>query len=88
MHFLADKRSLPWAMGWLVIAWVTKGVFAQLLPGSRSSAVLAETCLAKNVFNLCHINHGHGALFCQGMNGISGQPTEPCTQWSRMYLQG
>lgn len=49
-------------MGWSGIAWVTKGVLAQLFSGRMSSAMLAESCLAKDVFNLCHINHGHGAL--------------------------
>ena len=53
-------------MGWLGIAWVTKGVFAQLFSGSMSSAMLAESCLAKDVFNLCHINHSYGALFFSG----------------------
>lgn len=56
-------------MGWLGIAWATKntnGVFAQLFSGSMSSTMLAESCPAKDVFNLCHINHGHGALFFSG----------------------
>lgn len=50
-------------MAWLGIAWVTKGGFAQLFSGSMSSAVLAESCLAKDVFNLCHSSHGHRASF-------------------------
>lgn len=53
-------------MGWSGIAWVTKGVFAQLFSGSMSSATLAESSLAKDAFNLCHIDHGHGALVVSG----------------------
>lgn len=31
-----------------------------------SSAMLSESCLAKDVFNLCHINRGHGASVVSG----------------------
>jgi len=50
-------------MGWSGVAWATKDVFAQLFSGRMRSAILAESCLAKDVFNLCHINHGRRALF-------------------------
>lgn len=53
-------------MGLPGIAWVTKGVFVQLFSGSMSSATLAECSRAKDVFNLCHINHGHRALVVSG----------------------
>lgn len=53
-------------MGWLGNACVAKGVFAQLFADSVGSAVLAESCLEKDVFNLCHINHGHRALVFSG----------------------
>lgn len=49
-------------MGWLGNAWVARGVFARLFADSVSSAVLAESGPGKDVFNLCHINHGHRAL--------------------------
>lgn len=67
------------------IAWVTEGDFALLSSGNVSSAMLAESCLAKDAFNLYLIIMVIWLVW--GMNSmITRHPTVLRTQWSWLYL--